>query len=312
MVIFVTMIMIMTMSVILKCSISIAQVLSQGTQMNERDRRLFKTNQSVTYHSEPTVSHNMMGEKFCLKWDDFQENLLASFEELRSDNDFTDVTLACEDQSVKVHKVILSACSPFFKKMLKTHSHPQPLIYMRGIKASELVALMDFIYQGEANVYQDQLERFLALAQELELKGLSERGGEEAPELSKYLSEQNVSVNQNPWRNNLNVLSNVKHEGQANEGKAATIQTDSKHTLSKTAYIDMMERRIDGLYACNNCGYTSRQKCHMQEHVEKHIEGLEYPCNSCNKIMRSSQSLRNHKRKTMKCTVIMNKKLKSI
>ena len=115
-----------------------------------------------------------MEDKLCVKWNDnLQERLHTSFEKLRDDNDFTDVTLACEDQSVKAHKVILSACSPFFRKLLKTHSHPQPLIFMRGVKAYELAAMMDFVYQGEANIFQDQLERFLALAEELELKASS-------------------------------------------------------------------------------------------------------------------------------------------
>ena len=89
--------------------------------------------------------------KLCLKRSDVQDVLKASVGELRVDTDFTDVTLACEDQSVKAHKVILSACSPFFKRLLKSHPHPQPLVYMRGIKASEMVALLDFIYYGEAN-----------------------------------------------------------------------------------------------------------------------------------------------------------------
>ena len=57
----------------------------------------------------------------------------------------------------------------------------------------------------------------------------------------------------------------------------------------------MIEKRVDGNY-CTNCGYTSKYKSHLKEHVEKHIEGLEYPCNSCNKIMRSSLSFRTHKR----------------
>ena len=72
----------------------------------------------------------MASERLWLKWNDFQENAQSSFAELRSDTDFTDVTLACEDQSINAHKVILSACSPFFKKLLKAHSHTQPLIYM--------------------------------------------------------------------------------------------------------------------------------------------------------------------------------------
>ena len=91
----------------------------------------------------------MTDEKLCLKWNNFQDVLKASVGDLRVETDFTDVTLACEDQSFKAHKVILSACSPFFKRLLKSHAHPQPLVYMRGIRASEMVALLDFIYYGE-------------------------------------------------------------------------------------------------------------------------------------------------------------------
>ena len=68
----------------------------------------------------------MVDEKLCLKWNDFQDIVQTSFVELRTDTDFTNVTLACEDQSIKAHKVVLSACSPFFKNLLKTNPYPQP------------------------------------------------------------------------------------------------------------------------------------------------------------------------------------------
>ena len=100
----------------------------------------------------------MAEEKLCLKWNDFPDIVQTSFAQLRADTDFTDVTLACEDQSIKAHKVVLSACSPFFKKLLKTHSHPQPLIYMKGVKASSLTAIIDFLYLGEASVFQEDVD----------------------------------------------------------------------------------------------------------------------------------------------------------
>ena len=84
------------------------------------------------------------GEKLCLKWNDFQDSLQPAFAELRSGGDFTDVTLVCEDKSIKAHKVIFSASSPFFKRLQKTHQNGQPLIYMRGVHASELVAMVDY------------------------------------------------------------------------------------------------------------------------------------------------------------------------
>ena len=86
----------------------------------------------------------------------------------------TDVTLACEDgKQIEAHKVVLSATSPFFLDLLKRNKHPHPLIYMKGIKSENLMAMVDFFYRGEANVSQDNLNDFLALADEMRLKGLN-------------------------------------------------------------------------------------------------------------------------------------------
>ena len=113
------------------------------------------------------------GEKLCLQWNDFQNNVISAFGDLRDDNDFTDVTLACEDgQQVEAHKVVLMASSPFFLNLLKKKKHPHPLVFMRGVKFEDLVSMVDFLYNGEANVYQDNLDSFLAMAEELKLKGL--------------------------------------------------------------------------------------------------------------------------------------------
>ena len=66
---------------------------------------------------------------------------------MRGDNNFSDVTLACEDgQQVEAHKVILAASSPFFQKLLGRNKHPHTLIYMRGVKFDDLLAIVDFLY----------------------------------------------------------------------------------------------------------------------------------------------------------------------
>ena len=93
--------------------------------------------------------HN--SEKLCLKWNDFQENLNSEFGTLRTDKEFSDVTLACEDGThIEAHKVILASSSPFFMEVLKRNRHP--LVYMKGTKAEDLVAMVNFLYYGEANV----------------------------------------------------------------------------------------------------------------------------------------------------------------
>ena len=136
----------------------------------------------------------MATEKLCLKWNDFQNIVETSFSELRSSCDFTDVTLACEDQSIKAHKVILSACSPFFNRLLKAHPNPQPLIYMRGLRYCDLEAAVDFIHRGETNIDQEQLENFLQIAEELELQGWLEAPEKERVKLRRKRQENILTI----------------------------------------------------------------------------------------------------------------------
>jgi len=113
-------------------------------------------------------------DKFCLRWNDFESNISVSFRELREDKDFFDITLACEDEQIQAHKVILSACSPFFRSVLKRNRHEHPLLYLKGVKFTELEAVLNFMYQGEVNVAQEDLNSFLAVAEDLKVKGLTQ------------------------------------------------------------------------------------------------------------------------------------------
>jgi len=113
-------------------------------------------------------------EKFCLRWNDFESNISTSFRELRDDKELFDMTLACEDEQIQAHKVILSACSPFFRHVLKRNKHDHPLLYLKGVKFAELQAVLNFMYQGEVNVAQEDLNSFLSVAEELKVKGLTQ------------------------------------------------------------------------------------------------------------------------------------------
>jgi len=121
-------------------------------------------------------------DNFCLRWNDFAENVSGAFKELRTESDFFDVTLACTDsgsKTLQAHKVILSACSNFFKSTFRqqtnANKHPNPYIYLRGVTYNDLTSILDFIYNGEVNVAQEDLNSFLAVAEELQIKGLTNR-----------------------------------------------------------------------------------------------------------------------------------------
>ena len=248
-----------------------------------------------------------MEEKLSVQWADFEKNISASFGELRTDNDFADVTLACEDRDFEVHKLILSASSPFFKALLKraTSKQPHPMIYMRGVKAKDLEALVDFIYFGKAEILQANLESFLAIAEELKLKGLSSglnvKQAFESQEPTKL--DFNTTVDRKP------IILDTQNFNKDLEIKPKLCQTgsDIKMRLSraptnrvKPIIQEEIARQVETLYkkrACLKCPYTSNHRSHLKEHVEKHIEGLKYPCNFCGTVSSSSMSMRVHLRK---------------
>jgi len=116
----------------------------------------------------------MGSEKFCLRWNDFETNISSAFRELRDDKDFFDVTLACDDEQIQAHKVILSACSPFFRNILRRNPHQHPLLYLKGVKYTDLQSVLNFMYHGEVNVAQEELNSFLAVAEDLRVKGLTQ------------------------------------------------------------------------------------------------------------------------------------------
>ena len=116
----------------------------------------------------------------------------SSFTKLRQKSEFFDVTLSCDHgkSEIQAHKVILAACSPFFHRVLARNPHQNPLIYLKGVDYDNLEAVINFMYQGEVNVAQEDLNGFLGVAQELAVKGLTDgnknsnsngNGGEKQP-----------------------------------------------------------------------------------------------------------------------------------
>ena len=116
----------------------------------------------------------MATDKFCLRWTDFEGNISSAFRELCDDKDFFDVTLACDDEQIQVHKVIISACSPFVRNVLRKNPQQHPLLYLKDVKFTDLQAVINFMYHGEVNVAQDELNSFLAVAEVLRVKGLTQ------------------------------------------------------------------------------------------------------------------------------------------
>ncbi|KAK2715910.1 uncharacterized protein LOC136043787 [Artemia franciscana] len=116
-----------------------------------------------------------MGSKdYALKWTDYTEALKSMLGQILSTESFTDVILYCEGKSIKCHKVILTAYSEYFMTILGANPHPQPIILMKDVRYDDMLALVRFMYTGEAIVLENQVTTLMNLAQFLKLKGLSD------------------------------------------------------------------------------------------------------------------------------------------
>ncbi|XP_055709831.1 broad-complex core protein isoform X5 [Phlebotomus papatasi] len=124
-------------------------------------------------------------QHFCLRWNNYQSSITSAFENLRDDEDFVDVTLACDGRSLKAHRVVLSACSPYFRELLKSTPCKHPVIVLQDVAFTDLHALVEFIYHGEVNVHQRSLSSFLKTAEVLRVSGLTQKQAEETHSLAQ-------------------------------------------------------------------------------------------------------------------------------
>ena len=255
----------------------------------------------------------MSSEKLRLEWNDFQENILSAFKELKSDQVFTDVTLACEDgQQIGAHKVVLTTSSPLFRNLMKSNRHQHPLIYMRGVKFEDLVAIIDFLYCGEAKVCQENLDAFLALADELKLKGLTGEVEKEhdvkgnAPSQSDFREEawsqrtpstfsrkeQHVMTAEPevPFRSKLETERTVSLQATESD------QIDEKIKTMMDASGNFITRK-NGRYRtfiCKVCGKEG-EDFDVRRHIEAiHLTNISHSCDICGKTSRSRNGLRLH------------------
>lgn len=113
-------------------------------------------------------------QQFCLRWNNYQSNLTNVFDQLLQNESFVDVTLACDGNSIKAHKMVLSACSPYFQSLFFDNPCQHPIVIMRDVKWPELTAVVEFMYKGEINVRQEQIAPLLRVAEMLKIRGLAD------------------------------------------------------------------------------------------------------------------------------------------
>merc|ERR1712126_637898 len=245
-----------------------------------------------------------MSEKFCVRWNDYHSNVSKSFSLFRNEEYLHDVTLVSDDHSkIQAHKLVLSACSDYFKDIFKNNQHSHPLLCLDGISSEGLKNIMDYIYNGEVQIHQDYLDRFLNVAQRLNLEGLigdnslKENFNENIKDEFFQSLDEDHEMKQILAPEKMSIKGNRK---SLTETFAVT--TNSKDMTEINEQINQhIEECSDGTYKCTLCGKTSNnnskkstQKSNIMSHIETHMQGIQYDCPICSKTFRTKDARRFH------------------
>ena len=235
-------------------------------------------------------------EKFCLKWNNFEPNISKTFSRLRNETQLADVTLIGNDhQQVAAHKVVLSACSDVFKTIFCSNSQPNLSLYLDSIHTEEIKLMMDYIYHGEVKIFQDDIERFLEIANKYQLEGLL--SSTEPDKEEELKTKKETQRNETEFQRYANLednypmaVVNVKEKSLANQNYSSINPMNAE---SEEKFNELVVKE-NGLYHCTVCQKTFGHKTKMRLHVETHMSGLSYDCHLCGQHFRSRNSLNSH------------------
>ena len=270
-----------------------------------------------------------------MTWSNYNTMITRSFSKLRNDTDLSDVTLISDDQeAIPAHKVVLSTCSDFFKKVFHKNIHNNLVLYLSDMKSKEVNQILDYIYFGEINILQDNLERFIQIAQKLKLEGLgddskqNEEGElENSTESQFYVSDKTITITNNEsdltntyseFSESQSIPSETKYvvSGKkpiAYEETNYALQTQERKVIpnyrppafESEVDVEKLDQKIKELTSfqekksiCKLCGkelFGRNRNQNMADHIENHIEGLSFKCLQCSKLYRTRNLLRSHK-----------------
>merc|ERR1712142_301071 len=277
------------------------------------------------------------GNDFTLCWDLHEQNRTSVLKSLWEEGSFIDVTLACDDGQIDAHKVLLSTASPVIRNILLRNPNSHPLLYLRGTKKKDVQALLGFIYLGWTKIPHHELGEFLELSTSLQVKGLykeEEEEGKDTANPNSTLKDVTIDNNDEVEEDEVDfkVTSNIKSlmnysesrdsqefdvftsmekkdenypdisEEPKLEGGTNELNEDNKENSKKSyKFAHLISKKENG-WECNDCHYFSGRKGHVNQHLEKHMTGLTFPCDICGKVYTLSRSFRKHR---SRCTQLV-------
>ena len=266
--------------------------------------------------------------------------------ELMMNEDFSDVTLVTEDKKhIKANRNILHACSPVFKEMLKKEKDSSTIIYLRGIKFSEMESIMQFIYLGEATFYKERMDEFLAVAKSLEIKQLcnaeTEKNDESDVEplqgisttTSIRLLEEEAGISDQIKKQSQEYGCSLNNKYECEKCHKTYSSSGALHTHRQSVHhgvkydCEKCHKTYNSLsalythrqsvhrgvkYACDQCEHQATMKADLNKHIQEKHEGVKYPCDLCDHQSTRQRNLVRHIKSAHRNVVLSSKDYKMI
>jgi len=230
-----------------------------------------------------------------VKCDNFPIIASESFSALRKEEDFFDVTLVTDDeQEILAHKLILSASSLFFKRILKKSKQSHPMICLEGISSSELQKILNYIYIGEVEIFRNDIQRFFHISKRLKLQGLFEKNYDnflKMPSSGSIKSEHVTSVS------DLQPHDEKKSKLRQQDSVEALLEPVKNEKELDNRIEKLIVQKTSGRFNCRVCLKQAKVRANMDEHVETHFN-LEFKCEDCDNVSNTRKLFRVHERES--------------
>jgi hypothetical protein len=202
----------------------------------------------------------------------------STFNVLYSDQEFTDVTLVCdEDKQVKAHKVILSSSSKLFRRILLRNPHQHPLIYLKGIGYEKLQFILQFMYLGQIEISHDYLELFIETAKELEINGLTDLIYANTDSFENEVTLENTEEPSEDKQE----YSNIENKTDMSESMSLKFEPDAYELIDANPVENGSQ-----CYKCDQCTSSFPGKGGLKKHTRTIHEGLSYPLSGAERMKR--------------------------
>ena len=229
------------------------------------------------------VCDNMDKFNLSLDAEEYTNHVQKTFHEMFKHQDLADITIICDDKNhFKAHKIVLSSWSPVFKSIISTLPSLGATVYLRGVKSREMETLLEFMYLGQANCFQDKIENVLAVAKNLEIKGLSENDSVANDGEGSVVGEEDADDNEE-----------LSIEYQATEDS----ENVNKKIKQESKSDEYEKDKLNVGFICKHCNYIGKDQFKLNRHTQSVHNNERFKCQFCDKILSRKDKLTEHMRR---------------